>query len=79
MSLPATQLTREAHIEPVSTFFLPDLSLKMLQMHQTLPNRLTLSSPDGVVPSRMVVCLPLLIFPCTMSERVGFNVPLNTL
>jgi len=23
-------------------------------MHQTLPNRLTLSSPDGVVPSRMV-------------------------
>jgi len=28
--------------------------------------RWALVSPDGVAPSQMVVCLPLLIFPCTM-------------
>jgi len=31
--------------------------------------RWALVSPDGVVPSRMVFGLPLLIFPCTVKSR----------
>jgi len=37
---------------------------------------LSLVSPDGVAPSRMVcVCVPLLIFPCTTKSRSSILAP----
>jgi len=32
-------------------------------------------NPDGVAPSRMVVCLHLLIFPCTIKSRSSLLAP----
>jgi len=37
--------------------------------------RWALASPDGVAPSQRSVCLPLLIFPCTIKSRSSLLAP----
>jgi len=48
----------------VSFFSLPNLSHLEGWWRWAL-----VTSPDGVAPSQWLVCLPLLIFPCTMKSR----------